>query len=57
MSKQPSKFYLILGYCMIMMEIADDQGLELGIRQAALVQLKNTIKKYWNSEQNPISNE
>lgn len=50
MSRQPS-------YCMIMMEITDDQSLDLGIRQAALVQLKNTIKKYWNSTQNPISNE
>lgn len=57
MSRQPSKFYLIIGYCMIMMEITDDQSLDLGIRQAALVQLKNTIKKYWNSTQNPISNE
>ena len=49
MAKQPSIFVLTLGYCMVLMEITDEQTLEISLRQAALIQLKLTIRKYWNS--------
>lgn len=35
-----------------MMQIADDQSQNIAIRQAALVQLKNAIRKFWNSKEN-----
>jgi hypothetical protein len=33
----------------MMMEIADDQNQNVAVRQASLVQFKNTIKKYWSA--------
>ncbi len=32
-----------------MMEIADDQNQTVHVRQAALIQFKNTLRKYWNA--------
>lgn len=37
------------------MEIADDQSQNVSIRQSALVQLKNAIKRYWNTTKNEMS--
>lgn len=34
------------------MEIGDDQNQNLGIRQAALVQFKNVVRRYWNAKEN-----
>lgn len=49
LAQNPGTNWNNLGYCMSMMEIANDQTQEVTIRQAALVQLKNCIKKYWKS--------
>ena len=35
------------GYCMTLMEIIDDGSLNVPIKQAGLIQLKNTIKAKW----------
>lgn len=35
------------GYCISLMEIIDDNAVEVSIKQAALIQLKNTIKLKW----------
>lgn len=32
---------------MAMMEIVDEQGLQVEVKQAALIQLKNTVKLRW----------
>lgn len=38
-----------LGYCLSLMEIIDDHN-NFSIKQAAMVQLKNTIKMKWNAK-------
>jgi hypothetical protein len=38
------------GYCMIAMEIADDQTQPLPIRQGALVQFKISAKRFWDAK-------
>jgi hypothetical protein len=35
---------------MVLMEIVDDANNSMDIKQAALIQLKNTIKTRWNSK-------
>ena len=35
------------GFCLALMEIIDHQEIEIYVKQAALVQLKNTIKSSW----------
>ena len=38
------------GYCMKLMEIADCREFDIPVKQAALVQLKQTIQKHWESK-------
>lgn len=40
-----------IDYCTIMMQIADNRNNNVGIRQGALVQLKNTVRKHWTKDQ------
>ena len=40
------------GYCLALMEIVDQNQIDIYIKQAALVQLKNNIKNRWK----PIKN-
>jgi hypothetical protein len=50
-SKSPGIIYLILlGYCMTLMEIVDDINVNEAVKQAALIQLKNTIKRNWKAK-------
>ena len=39
----------IVGYCQSLMEIIDDHNSNFSIKQAAMIQLKNTIKLRWNA--------
>jgi hypothetical protein len=36
------------------MEIVDEAGLQVEVKQAALVQLKNHIKLHWSAGHNPM---
>ena len=40
-----------------MMEIVDDVSLPIDVKQAALIQLKNTIKLRWNAKKDELSPE
>ena len=44
----------ILGFCMAMMEIVDDSSLQVDVKQAALIQLKNTIKIRWSAKKEEL---
>lgn len=37
-----------------MMEIVDDASLHVDVKQAALIQLKNTIKIRWNAKKEEL---
>ena len=43
------------GFCPMMMMIADSAAYDLQVRQSALVQFKNAIKRHWNSTKFSIS--
>ena len=45
---------VILGFCMAMMEIVDDSSLQVDVKQAALIQLKNTIKIRWSAKKEEL---
>lgn len=34
------------------MEVGDDQTQNVAIRQAALIQFKNVVRKYWSAKDN-----
>lgn len=42
------------GFCMAMMEIVDDSEITIDVKQAALIQLKNTIKLRWVAKREQI---
>lgn len=35
---------------MLLMEVVDDGSLQVEVKQAALIQLKNHIKMHWNAK-------
>ena len=53
-SKTPGNSIPNLGYCMTLMEIVDDANVNETVKQAALIQLKNTIKRSWKAKKYEI---